>query len=376
MLMTQKFSITSKLGPSIGSSIRNWMKLVISSGSVDLKYYPRVFLVDLISAIGIPFRIYENLRLNDKIYSTELKAPPLFILGHWRSGTTHIHNLLCQDPQFGYITMLNAAFPKSFISNNFFKWIMKKLIPKKRPMDNMEMGINIAQEEEMALGNLFPYSFYNAFYFPRRLIEFYQKYVRFANISKKIKNQWQKVYYFLLKKATLYMNGKRLVLKNPVNTARIKYLLEMFPDAKFIHIYRNPYDVYGSTQILYQKMMRAFMFQKISDKDLEQDIFRLYSEIMKTYFKEKELIPKGNLVEIKFEDLEIKPLDQLDKIYSALNLTGFENAIQCFKNYLKTLINYKKNKFELDNQTIEKISKNWKFTIDKWGYDVPKLDLY
>ncbi|MFW9938099.1 MAG: sulfotransferase, partial [Candidatus Thorarchaeota archaeon] len=130
--MTQKYSITSKLGPSIGSSIRNWMKLVISSGSVDLKYYPRVILVDFISAIGIPFRIYENLRFNDKIYTTDLKTPPLFILGHWRSGTTYIHNLMCQDPQFGYITMLNAAFPKSFISNNFFKWIMKKLMPKKR----------------------------------------------------------------------------------------------------------------------------------------------------------------------------------------------------------------------------------------------------
>ncbi|MFX1355934.1 MAG: sulfotransferase [Promethearchaeota archaeon] len=373
--MTQEYSITAKLGPSIGSSIRNWMKLVTSSGFVDLKYYPRVFLVDFISAIGIPFRIYENLRFNDKIYSTDLKVPPLFILGHWRSGTTHIHNLMCQDPQFGYITMLNAAFPKSFISNNFFKWIMKKLMPKKRPMDNMEMGINNAQEEEMALGNLFPYSFYNAFYFPRRLIEFYHKYVQFENISKKIKKQWKKVYYFLLKKATLYMNGKRLVLKNPANTARIKYLLEMFPDAKFIHIYRNPYDVYGSTQILYQKMMRAFMLQKISDKDLEEDIFRVYREMMKTYFEEKKLIPKGNLVEIKFEDLEIKPLDQLDKIYSALNLTGFEDAIQYFKTYLKTLINYKKNKFELDNQTIEKISKNWKFTIDKWGYEVPRFNL-
>jgi hypothetical protein len=372
--MSQKHSITSKLGPSVGSSIRNWMKLVISSGFADLKYYPRVFLVDLISAIGIPFRIYENLILNDKVNSTELKAPPVFILGHWRSGTTHIHNLLCQDPQFGYITMLNAAFPKSFMSNTFFKWLMKKIMPKKRPMDNMEMGVNNAQEEEMALGNLFPYSFYNAFYFPRRLIEFYHKYVRFENISKKIKKQWQKVYYYLLKKATLYMHGKRLVLKNPANTARIKYLLEMFPDAKFIHIYRNPYVVYNSTQILYQKMMRAFMLQKISDEDLEKDIFRLYKEMMKTYFNEKKLIPNGHLVEIKFEDLEIKPLDELNKVYSVLNLTGFNDTIQCFKAYLKSLINYKKNKFELDNQTIEKISKNWKFTIDKWGYEVPKLE--
>ncbi|MFX0058211.1 MAG: sulfotransferase [Candidatus Hodarchaeota archaeon] len=372
--MTQKYSVTAKLGPSIGSSIRNWMKLVISNGSVALKYYPQVFFVDIISAIGIPFRIFENLRLNKKVRSTDLKAPPVFILGHWRSGTTHIHNLMCQDPQFGYITMLNAAFPKSFMSNNFFRWIMKAFMPKKRPMDNMEMGLNNAQEEEMALGNLFPYSFYNAFYFPQRLIEFYHKYVRFENIKRKIKEQWQNVYYYLLKKATLYMNGKRLVLKNPANTARIKYLLEMFPDAKFIHIYRNPYTVYNSTQILYQKMMRAFMLQKISDEDLEKDIFRLYREMMTTYFKEKKLIPKGNLVEVKFEDLEINPLDQLDKIYSVLNLTGFNDTIECFKTYLKTLINYKKNKIELDKETIEKISINWKFTIDKWGYEVPKLE--
>src|SRR5665648_1005332 len=104
------------------------------------------------------------------------------------------------------------------------------------------------------------------------------------------------------------MKGKRLILKNPANTARIKLLLELYPEAQFIHIYRNPYVVYMSTKHFYNKMVQAFTFQKISDADLEDHILWIYKRMMESYFEEKKLIPKGNLVEIKFENLESEPL--------------------------------------------------------------------
>jgi len=371
--MNERYSIRAKLGPSIGNPIRNWMKMVLTNGSIALKYYPRVFLIYIISAIGVPFRIFEHWKLDKKVEKTKLKFSPVFILGHWRSGTTHLHNLMCKDPQFGFITMLQAAFPKSFMSNSFFRAFTNTFIPKKRPMDNMKMGIDEAQEEEMALGNLFPYSFYNGWYFPRKMIEYYFKFIRFENISHSIKEQWKKVYQFLLKKATLNMRGKRLVLKNPANTARVKMLLDLFPDAKFIHIYRNPYVVYNSTQILYQKMIRAFMLQKISQEEIEDNIFRIYKEMMLSYFKESRMIPSDNLVEVRFEELESHAIRELDRIYDSLNLNGFDKLKSTINNYIESLTHYKKNKLNLDERIIDKIESNWKFTIDRWNYEAPKL---
>jgi hypothetical protein len=367
-----KYTYKTQIGPSIGISLKDWLKLIFLNGSIALKHYPRIFFINLISTISIPFRCYEKWRLNKKINSTELLDQPIFIIGHWRSGTTHLHNLLVQDQQFGYITMLQAAFPKSFITSNFFRRFMNRFLPKTRPMDAMKMGVNEAQEEEMALGNMFPYSFYNGWYFPKRMLEFYFKYVRFSHVSLNIMEQWRKIYDFLLKKATYFMKGRRLILKNPVNTARIKFLLDLYPNAKFIHIYRNPYEVYASTRHFYKTTIEAFMLQRITDKEIEDNIFKIYSEMMISYFTESKLIPKRNLVELKFEDLERDPLYQVRRIYDELHLNGYEKAEPKILKYIQSIKNYKKNKFTLHKETIEKIYQHWGFTIQRWDYNVPQ----
>ena len=369
--MKQRYSIQTRIGPSIGTSVRNWMKLILTNGSIALKYYPRIFLINLVSTISIPFRLYEHWKFDDRINATKISSPPIFIIGHWRSGTTHLHNLMCQDTQFGFITMLQAAFPRSFMSSNLFRYFVKTFLPKTRPMDNMKMGVNKPQEEEMALGNLFPYSFYNGFYFPEKTMEYFYKYIRFKNVSSKVKEHWKKVYYYMVKKTTLNMGGKRLVLKNPANTARIRFLLELFPKAKFVHIYRNPYVVYASMRNFYRKTIEGFMLHKVKEKEIENNILSLYKQLMISYFKEKRLIPDGNLIELKFENFEIDTFNQLNRIYSGLEINGFERAKLKFSSYINSLKNYKKNTYLISQNAIDKIKQHWSYTIKKWDYDIP-----
>jgi hypothetical protein len=348
------------------------MKLTLMNGSIPLKYYPRIFLVTLVSIFGAPFRFYESRRLNKVIHQTKISKPPIFILGHWRTGTTHLHNLLCQNPQFGFVSMLQATFPKSFMSTDVFKNLMEKILPEKRPMDNMKMGVFRGQEEEMALINLFPYSFYNAFYFPLQMKELFYKYVRFKSVSDSILKQWKKTYYSLLQKATLFMEGKQLVLKNPPNTARIRQLLDLFPDAKFIHIYRNPYEVYASTRNFFKKAIEGFMLQRVSDNQIEENLFWLYKQMMRSYFSEKKLIPSGNLIEVKFENLEKNPMQVLETIFTRFKLNNFEKIREKMRSYIESIKDYKKNVYTLTKRLIDKIYNNWGFTIDKWDYKVPK----
>jgi hypothetical protein len=202
--------------------------------------------------------------------------------------------------------------------------------------------------------------------------EHYYKFIRFRSISDKILTQWKKVYYNLLQKTTLYMHGKRLILKNPANTARIRFLLDLFPDAKFIHIYRNPYIVYASTRNFYKKAIEGFMLQKISDNQIEENIFWLYQHMMRSYFNEKNLIPSENLVEVKFENLEHNPIQHLESIFTKLKLKNFESIKSKIRSYIESIKNYKKNKYKLNNAIIDKIYEKWGFAIDKWGYEVPK----
>ncbi|MHA2430527.1 MAG: sulfotransferase family protein, partial [Promethearchaeota archaeon] len=338
--MSLKYADFAQIGPNFGCSFRNLMKLLISNESIALKHYFRILFMYSVSIVGIPFRFFEHMCYHKAIKRTTLKFPPIFIIGHWRSGTTHLHNLLTQDPQFGFITMLQASFPKSFMSNTFFSFWMNQFLPETRPMDNMKMGIFKPQEDEMALGNLFPYSFYNALYFPKRMMEYYSKYVQFKNVSPRLTKKWKYSYDYLLKTATLNMRGKQLVLKNPVNTARIKILLEMYPEAKFIHIYRNPYIIYLSTRHFYRKALEAFMFQNVSNELIEDNIIKIYKKMMISYFKEKKLIPGNNLIDIKFEDLESDTIRQLKRIYNKLNLQGFNKSKKRFVNYLEQIKSY------------------------------------
>lgn len=372
-ILSFKYADFARIGPNFGCSYRDLMKLLISNDSIALKHYFRILFMNSVSIVGIPFRIFEYMCYNKAIKKTKLSFPPIFIIGHWRSGTTHLHNLLTQDPQFGFVTMLQASFPKSFMSNTFFSFWMNQFLPETRPMDNMKMGICKPQEDEMALGNLFPYTFYNALYFPKRMMEYYNKYVRFKNVSSKLVKKWKYTYDYLLKTATLNMGGKRLVLKNPVNTARIKILLEMYPEAKFIHIYRNPYIIYLSTRHFYKKAIEIFMFQNVSNELLEENIIKIYKEMMKSYFKEKRLIPSNNLIDVKFENLEDDTIGQLERIYTKLNLQGFDKNKNRFEFYLEQIKSYKKNKFQMDNRILNLIEKNWRFTIDKWNYKIPEL---
>ena len=40
--------------------------------------------------------------------------------------------------------------------------------------------------------------------------------------------------------------NSRLLIKSPVHTGRVKLLLDLFPNAQFIYIHRNPYQVFKS----------------------------------------------------------------------------------------------------------------------------------
>ncbi|TFF98223.1 MAG: sulfotransferase [Promethearchaeota archaeon] len=367
-----RFTNEVKLSPALGTSLTNWLKLLFKNGFFSIRYIARVVFISLLSIVGVEFRIYEKFRLRKIIKDTEISEPPIFIIGHWRSGTTHLHNILIQDNKFGFISMLQATFPSSFITTNVFKKFLDFFLPEKRPMDNMKLGTLKPQEDELTMSNLSMYSFYNAFYFPRKMIEHFYRYVMFEGIKDGIQDKWMETYVNLLKKATYYMHGRRLILKNPSHTARIPVLLEMFPDAKFIFISRNPYVIYPSMVNFYDTAIKYFILQTISDEEIDKNLRLIYKMMMESYFEDKELIPEGNLIEVRFSELQRDPLDLVERIYGKLNIDGFQENEERFKAYIDSRKSYKKNKYILDEHSIKKIKNSWSSIIKKLDYNVPE----
>ncbi len=338
----------------------------------EWKYLLKILLVTLIVIVGLPFRWWERFRVSKKVNNTQINPSPVFVIGHWRGGTTLVHNLLSLDPQFAYVNYLQGLFPHAFLASGFFKWFATRIMPNKRPMDNMVINTESPQEEELALISQSGHSMYNMWINPQSIEKIWRQYAYFDNPT--IKEQWSKGYLDLLKTATYNYDNKRLVLKNPPNTFRIPYLLEQFPNAKFIFIYRNPYKVYASTFKLYKDVINFFQIEDENVDVIDENILTIYNEMHEKYWKDKNLIPQDNLIEIKFEDFVNDKLKGLEQIYNHLNLGDFNEVFPIYEDYLKGIKNYKKNKLKTDSEVLQKVNKHWAKSFEVFNYEMEKED--
>jgi hypothetical protein len=361
------------LPPAVGYSFRVLFFLFIKH-SISLKFLWRTILTLLINLINFPFRLYEKLRINKRFKGLVIENDPVFILGHWRSGTTHLHNILCHDPQMGYTTTYQSVFPDTLFNKAgrfLFEGFARILIPGTRKGDNVTLGTELPQEEEFALGHRTPLCFYYFWMFPRYIKPFYESFIRFSGIDSEVLTSWKEDYKLLIKKALKNTGRQRFLSKNPSNTARITVLLEMFPNARFIHIHRNPIEVYLSTRHFFSKMMPHLQLQSIDKKVLDDHIVQLYKDLMQDYIIQRELIPKGNLVEVSFDELEKDPLSIISSIYKDLALPGYDLAEHHFIDYVTKMKSYKKNTHVISLDLINKIEAEWGFAMKKWNYEIP-----
>ena len=351
----------------LGSTLGNFFR-AIRYGRISSDYYHKVFLTSLICFVASPFHLWEKFK-DRKLKN--LDEPPIFIIGHWRSGTTFLHNLLCQDPHTGYVTTYQSVFPNNLHSKLLFKPFMRWKIPDKRPSDNVKLHVDYPQEEEFSLANILP-AFYEFFYFPDAYKALFDETVLFNNKNEADIQEWQDAYNKLIIKAKANTNGANIILKNPVNTARVDKILKLYSNARFIHIYRNPVVVYLSTKKFFQELIPTLQLQKTTPEQIENMIFDLYARLMRAYFEQKALIPESQLIEISFESFEKEPLNYLQEIYQQLEIGDWQQAAPHLKAYLRELGRYQRNVYRISREELDRIKDEWSFAFDELGYDVPE----
>jgi hypothetical protein len=362
------------LPPAVGYSLKI-MAGLFTRNQVSARYYPRLVIITLINLINYPFRTWERLLINPGFKNEAIKNDPVFIVGHWRSGTTHLHNLLCQDERLGFVTTYQSVFPDTLLAGLgrfIFGGFTKLLIPGTRKGDNVKLDTANPQEEEFALGDKTPVCFYYFWMFPKNIRNYYDRFIRFRGIPDSQLQSWKNDYKLLIKKALKNTGRVQFLSKNPPNTARIKVLLEMFPNAKFIHIHRNPVEVFLSTRHFYSKMLPYLQLHSITQEEIDYHIFDIYKKLMSDFLEQKTLIPAANFVEIAFDDLEKDPLNNLKHIYEKLDLPGFEDALPAFTNYRQSMDSYEKNKHTISSDLLEKIRHEWGFAMKHFNYAVPE----
>ena len=319
----------------------------------------------------LPFSTLECVMLGKRLPELAEMPPPVFILGHWRSGTTHLYNAMSLGG-FGYVPPLAVGLPwDMFGLARALRPLLERQLPERRFIDDIPVTPTSPQEDEIAIANMSPLSFYHGLYFPREFDRLIDRGVFFDGCSEVEIARWQSRFGYFMRKLAL-QQGKRLLIKNPVYTARPAMLKGMFPGAKFIHIHRNPFDVFLSMRNFHARLLDVMALQDVPEGlDIDATILRVYARMMERFEAETAGWGAPDFVELPYDLLDRAPMVALERIYAGLELDGFEAAAPRFRAYLDGVSSFRKNAFRGDARTIEMVSGALGHWIGKWGYEAP-----
>ncbi len=356
--------------PLLGANLKTLGNAYRRYGAASWRCLPHTAFFYLSAFARLPFALADQIKLKRSDPEINIVRNPVIIVGYWRSGTTHLHNLLGSSSRFGIITPLASGIPGEILSlGTWFESLLEKALPETRGIDRVKVTAKSPQEDEIPLANMQLLSIFHALYFPSDFTNLFSKTVFFENATPSEVNLWMQSLKHFWKKISMHQNNKPLLVKNPVYTARLKHLLEMFPDTKIIHIYRNPYRVYPSAVQYFNNMLGKLALQNYDPGVVESVVQESYPRMLNRLYSDVENLPPHRFTEVKFEELDNNPLQVLENLYDNLNLDGWSDDEPALRQYLDSISDYKKNRYKTDKKLEEKVKKHWGEFIRKWNYD-------
>jgi hypothetical protein len=317
-----------------GSSIKN-IPPVIDSHHIESKYRRKFMISSATAGILEPLAQAERIIWQKRILNYKLTTPPVFIIGFWRSGTTLLHNLLCQDPAAAYTTTFQTVFPNLVLTQSWWlKPLINHLVPAQRPYDNISMDMDFPQEEDFGLMNIQPSTIYKFFLFPTDFDRIIEEELFTGNLNPNLLTQWKEAYRGMIAKAIFNTGGTRYIGKNPCHLTRIGLLTEMFPDAKFIFIHRHPYYVIESLYHFILSVFPGVQLQDVPPGFSREKVVNLYKKCVDEYFCNRDKIQSSNLIELKMDDFMEDIPWHLKAIYEKFGLGDFNKVSSVINQYL------------------------------------------
>jgi hypothetical protein len=331
-------------------------------------------LAGILGVLNFVLWLIQATLLGRKIRRTKIREAPIFVIGHWRSGTTLLHEMLVLDRRHAFPDTYACFAPNHFlISGWLIRPCLRFLLPARRPMDNMPAGWDHPQEDEFALCNMGVRSPYLTLAFPNRPPQD-QEYLDFRGVPAAALNRWKNAFLWFLKCLTL-RKAKRIVLKSPPHTARIRVLLEMFPQAKFVHIVRDPHVIFPSTVNLWKRLYRDQGLQLPRYAGLEEHVYQTFQRMYDVFERDRHLLDPARFCEVRYEDLIKQPVEEVRKLYGHLGLGDFAAVQPAVEAYFAEKADYKTNRYKQPPEQRAEIGRRWRSFIGQYGYSTEPAEV-
>ena len=346
-----------------------WMRLLGRNRvAIDFAKAPLALLITIVAAGNTVLRWIQTLWFGRRVSAVATPDDPIFIIGHWRTGTTMLHELMSLDPRHRCPTTYESLSPNHFLlSEQVVRRFFGFVLPRKRPFDNMRMSFDRPQEDEAAICLRGQPSPFLTVAFPGRPA-MDPEYIDLEGLSPPQLARWKSGLLRFLQ-LLLFKRPGRLVLKSPQHTFRLKVLNDMFPRAKYIHIVRDPYVVYPSTMHFWKTMYETYGLQRFDPSALREEVLSTFEQMHAKLEATRTLIDAGQFYELRYEDLSSNPVEQMKALYEFLELGDFDAVRPAVERYAERSKRYQTNRYALDAPVREEIARRWGAYFEKFSYE-------
>lgn len=358
-----------------GVGLATWLRVLARNAlTVSPWQIPRVVLFTALAGFNSGVGLLLRLIFAQRIRAVKLDPAPVFVLGHWRSGTTYLYELLSCDERFVWPKGYQCGSPYIFLLlDSVLRHVLNLAVPARRPMDDMAYGLDRPQEDEFALLGLQGRSTLRFCMFPGAGPTD-QEYLSLRALTPTERGRWIEAWvYFLKSIAVRRGDNARLLLKSPQHTARVRAILSVFPQAKFIHITRNPLEIFSSTVRTWNALADTQGLQGPGQARswAKEHVLSTFVEMYACYEEDRSAIPAGNLIEVRYEDLVADPIAMMRHIYERLGLGEIEPVLPALQGRLRESSNYKTNVHAIDTEDAQRVASAWSSYAERYGYDAP-----
>ena len=333
-----------------------WARLLLGRGRIfriSPRYWLRIAGGLFTSSIGTAITLPERLALAPFFASRFSSIPPrglrpttVFVLGYYRSGTTHLHYLLSCDPQFVTPRWYQVLAPQGFaLSWTFLRYFLVPFLSSKRPQDDVAYGPEYPSEDDFAHCN---WSLCGTM--PGRMIlprewdgpDGWARWHSLARLSPSELARFERTQLEFTWKLAALNRGRSILFKTPSHTARVGVLTRLFgPSAKFIHISRTPLPVLKSNIAMHQRFEPFLLQPHPGEEVIRKRVIAEYDQTERAFLDESADVPPDMVATMRYEDLIADPMGQVRRIYQQLGLTLSPEAEKKMVGYLDSVRGYR-----------------------------------
>lgn len=316
----------------------------------------------------------------------DVKAP-LFIVGPPRSGTTFLHRLLARDPSFTSIRLWEILSAPSIFQKKAFLLAGKldsllggpaaratKAFERRHFKNAMHQGdLFEPEEDELMLLHILSSGLFLRFLFPfdNELMPL----VLFDTALPAPRRRKIMGFYKGIVQRHLYVFGpeRRFLSKNPAFSTKIQSLLELFPDAKFVMLVRNPLETVPSSLSL-----RAFFGRRLGTSLDRGPIVESQLRVLKEFYtyplKCFEKLPEDRWVTVLYHHLVRDPVGTVRGVYQRLGLPLSRVFTRTLQKEASKARSYRtSHQYDLERFGLSKdvIMERFGDVMERFGFDAP-----